>query len=59
MRIKTNLYGIFYKNRGKWTGPYMGELFNSPLEIVAAMPDITSKLRKPWKLMQQVFEFKN
>jgi len=55
MKINTSQYGIFYKNRNKWTGPYLGKLTNDLLTVVANHSKITSKIKKPWKLMKQVF----
>jgi hypothetical protein len=72
MKIKTNQYGVFYKDKKKWTGPIEGELltdeeivYNSSVEDESApieehikffLKGIAKAKRKKVKLFRQVWK---
>ena len=62
MKITTDLFGVFYRNRGKWIGPVYGELFSEKYIIdqygstYNFIESVRKQYRKPVILMQQVWE---
>ena len=62
MKVKTELFGVFYKNRGKWVGPAHGELYtkeqlvldNGSIDLY--LKDVRRYFKKSVKLMRQTWE---
>jgi hypothetical protein len=61
MKIKTEYYGVFYKNRDKWVGPIYDDIFIKPKDGNNTIIDMTLKLyqrriKKKVKLFRQYWK---
>jgi hypothetical protein len=58
--IKNTLYGVFYKQRGKWSSePYQGALFSGTqvkTEGSEILKEARAYVRKPVKFKRQVWK---
>jgi|DEB0MinimDraft_3_1074331.scaffolds.fasta_scaffold139345_2 hypothetical protein len=57
MKIKSNCYGIFYRNHNRtWSGPYEGILYNKKGEAESDAEEFKKSLKKETKIMRQTWE---
>ena len=56
MKIKTNIYGIFYKDSGEWRGPYQTLIRPNKKEIKSIKKSASTRLKKKIKILKEFWE---
>ena len=52
MKIKTNTYGVCYKDNGEWRGPYETHTLQNKKEKKAVKKAASARLKKRIKLLK-------
>ncbi len=55
MKIKTEYYGVFYKNRDKWVGPFEDNIFTKQEWEKESLQDTIKECRKKTKRKVKLF----
>lgn len=55
-KTETGLYGVFYRCRGKWIGPYCGELFNSLGNAYDSEKDVRLVTKQKTHIREQIWQ---
>lgn len=57
MKIKTELYGIFYRNHNcTWSGPYQGDMYNKKHDAEEEEKCVRQIVKKETKIMRLTWE---